>query len=166
MRRYFIGLALLGSLLAGTLAWALDNAPVYLRASEILVEQGSELLADDQYGEARVFFEQALVANPKNALAHIGLGRVHRGLGNVTTGLRYFTVALELEPTNLEALEHQALTYLDRDSVADAEQNLTRIRRICGNNDCETSVRLAAAISAFLSEKLAVDSPEADDNGT
>lgn len=134
---------------------AYAERPEYLRASQTLLKDGIEALEEDDSYRALTLLEQAVVANPKNANAYVGLGRVHVKLGKVKGGLKYFTVALEIEPTNLGALEAEALTFLSIGEVEDAEESLSRISRICGERSCAERDSVTSAISNFQDQKVA-----------
>ncbi|MCH8861609.1 MAG: hypothetical protein IID51_03765 [Proteobacteria bacterium] len=131
----------------------------FVRAAETLVVAGNEALAEDEAYGALTLFEQAIVANPKNADAYVGLGRVHVKLGKTQSGLNYFSVALEIEPTHLSALEAEAITFLSIGEIEDAEETLSRISRICGERFCPEQNSVTAAISSFQEKKIA-DSTE------
>lgn len=127
----------------------------YVRASETLLKAGSEALERDDSYEALTLFEQAIVANPKNADAYVGLGRAHVKLGKVKSGLNYFTAALDIEPTHLGALEAEAMTFLSIGEVEDAEDTLAKIDRICGERTCAERENVTSAISGFQAQKVA-----------
>lgn len=131
----------------------------YVRAAEILLKAGGEALAAEETYEALTLFEQAIVANPKNADAYVGLGQVHVTLGKNKGGLKYFAMALEIEPTHLGALEAEAMTFLSIGEIEDAEDTLARIGRICGEDSCAERDSVAGAISSFQARKIA-DSSE------
>lgn len=137
-------------------AWA-ENSQVYLEASAKLTSEGETAAAEDRLEDALLLYEQAVVANPKNVSAYVGLGQVHGALGNLGTSLKYFSVALDIEPTNLPALEAQALAFLERDEVDKAEEGLTKIRRICQGDDCDAANRLTRAIGDYLNENVRAD---------
>lgn len=134
-----------------------DNAPAYIRASVELADQGRAAAADERLSDALLLYEQAVVANPKNVTAYIGLGQVHELYGNLTTSMKYYDVALELEPTSLPALEAQAMVYLQRDEVDRAEENLTLIRRVCRDDGCEVANRVTQAIGQYLDDNVRAD---------
>lgn len=131
----------------------------FVRASETLIIAGDEALAVEETYDALRLFEQAIVADPKNASAYVGLGRVHVKLGKTKSGLKYFAVALDIEPTHLSALEAEAITFLSIGELADAEDALSRISRICGERFCAEQNSVTAAISSFQAKKIA-DSTE------
>ncbi len=127
----------------------------FVRAAETLVIAGNEALAEDEAYDALTLFEQAIVANPKNADGYVGLGRVHVKLGKTQSGLNYFSIALDIEPTHLSALEAEAITFLSIGEIEDAEETLSRISRICGEDGCAERDSVASAISSFQARKIA-----------
>lgn len=141
-----------------TAASALAERLEFVRAAETLVKAGGEALAADETYDALTLFEQAIVANPKNANAYVGLGRVHVKLGKTQSGLNYFSTALDIEPTHLSALEAEAITFLSIGELADAEDVLSKISRICGARICAEQDSVASAISSFQAKKIADNS--------
>jgi len=139
-----------------TAAWA-ENSQIYVEASAKLASEGKEAVAEDRLDDALKLYEQAVVANPKNVGAYVGLGEVHGAMGNLGTSLKYFSVALDLEPTNLPALEAQSMAYLKHDEVDRAEEGLTKIRRICQGDGCDAANRLSRAIGDYLNENVRAD---------
>lgn len=130
----------------------------YVRAAQTLLKNGNEALAAEDTYAALALFEQAIVANPKNADAYVGLGRVHVALGKNKGGLKYFSMALEIEPTHLGALEAEAMTFLGIGEIEDAEETLSRISRICGEDSCAERDSVTSAISSFQEKKIAENS--------
>lgn len=130
----------------------------YVRAAQTLLKAGSEALAAEENYQALALFEQAIVANPKNADAYVGLGQVHVALGKTKGGLKYFSVALEIEPTHLGALQAEAITFLSIGEVEDAQDTLSKISRICGEKGCAERDNVASAVSSFQARKIAENS--------
>lgn len=141
---------------AGTSVSA-QTADRYKDISNALVAQGSEILGSDasaaKAGEAQVFFERALVANPANVAALIALGEAHEAQDHTSKGLKYYRKALELEPNNLEALQQQTLAFLKRDLVDEAGGNREKIARLC-RTGCDALTKVEAAIATYQASGL------------
>ncbi|NVJ70740.1 MAG: hypothetical protein HWE08_10330 [Alphaproteobacteria bacterium] len=136
----------MGTMLA--LPAAAQTADKYQSLSRQLVSQAQMALDSEQAAEARVLFERALVANPANVTAMIGLGRTAEAQGLTGRGLRYYRRALEIEPNNRGALEAQALAFLKRDRADRAEDNREKLARLCLKG-CEALNVVTAALDAY-----------------
>lgn len=157
MKRTILAPAVIAAIIVGLSGptWAQSGKIDYVETSKRLVIQGGLALdSSDKYG-AMSLFEQAIVSNPANANAYVGLGRVHGALGNANTSQKYFSTALEIDPVNLGALQGQALFYLSQDNVAEAEKVLNRIKRICGDAGCSEQTSVTEAISGYLEAHVA-----------
>lgn len=154
-----LSLILVVGLTAGSPARA-DVSQKYAKASQTLLEQGRYAVSEDDLYAALDYFERALVANPKNVAVLVALGRTHEKLGSVGTGLKYYRLALEIEPNNLEALKAQSLAFLKKDAVDRAENNRARLERLCADEGCEALSVVEEAIQKHLSEKLAANNNE------
>ncbi len=143
-------------LMAGNFASTAQSDEIdYAAASLQLAREGQIVLGNGDTAGALMLYEQAIVADPKNADAYVGLGRTHIKLERQPRGLKYFGIALEIEPTHLGALEGQALAYLSADDVAEAEKTLTKIRRICADAGCAEDDSVTDAIAGYLEEHVA-----------
>lgn len=123
-----VPLALGGLLAMGGAATATDK---YKDTSRELVVQAHVALTSESAEDAQLLFERALVANPANLQALIGLGKSHEAQGRVGRGLKYYRQALSIDPNAFTALEAQALAFLKRDMVERAEANRDKLARLC-----------------------------------
>ena len=121
-------------------------------ASNTLVGEGDMALADGDLPRALRFYEQAVVSNPQNIEAYIGLGRLYMNARILADSLKYFDIALTLEPTHLGTLELQSYAFLTTDAVDDARSNLAKMEQICFDRDCDETNRVSQAIEDHLSE--------------
>ena len=120
--------ALMGTVASPAFA---QTAEKYRLLSSDLVVKAEAVLKAEEAGEAQVLYERALVANPANVDALIGLGRAHEAQGHVGSGLKYYRKALEIEPNDKDALEVQAIAFLKRNLASKAEGNREKLARIC-----------------------------------
>lgn len=111
---------------------ATQVADKYLEVSEALVVEAKSKLSSSDATEAQELYERALVANPANIQAMIGLGKTHEAQGRVGRGLTYYRKALMIDPNALRALEAQAVAFLKRDMPGRAEDNRDRLAQLCG----------------------------------
>lgn len=110
--------------------------------------EGQRLLAAGDLESAAGFFETALVADPRNANAFIGLGRIARAQELPGKAIGFFREALALDPENRTALAAQGEAMVVRGAVDRARQNLTRLQTVCGTGGCEEIAQLTTAITA------------------
>lgn len=143
--------AVIGTLLSFSAALAQPN-PSLQEVSTILVGEGDSALADGDLAGALRLYEQAVVSNPQNIEAYIGLGRLYLSAEILPSSLKYFNIALSLDPTNLATLELQSYAYLSQDSVDDAQSILMKMEQICIGRTCEEATRVSRAIEDHLQE--------------
>lgn len=117
-------------------------------ASRALQAEGERLVAAGELDQAIGLFETALVADPRNAGAYVGLGRIAVTQQLPGKAIGYFREALMLEPQSRAALAGQGSAYVARGAVDRARRNLASLQRICGADDCPEATTLAATINA------------------
>jgi Tfp pilus assembly protein PilF len=114
--------------------------------SVALTQQGQALAAEARYQEATDLLESALVLDPRNRQAYIGLARSAQGLKLPGKAIKFYFEALKLEPNDIAALAGQGEALVQRGAVERAKQNLTRIKTLCAN-PCPQATQLAAVIA-------------------
>lgn len=115
--------------------------------SRQMESEGRRLLGEGQLDEAAGFFETALVADPRNANAFIGLGQIARAQELPGKAIGFYREALALDPVNRAALVGQGEAMVQRGAVDRARQNLARLQTVCGTGGCEELTRLNSAIT-------------------
>lgn len=137
----------------------------YKDASRLLVNEAAMALTAENAAEAQVLFERALVANPANLDAMIGLGKTHEVQGRVGRGLKYYRQALSIDPNAQPALEAQAIAFLKRDMVERAEANRDKLAKLC-DQGCDALDTVSAALETFRADKAqAADLAQAQIDG-
>lgn len=114
--------------------------------SVALVEQGMKQKASGNYDAATDSLETALVVDPRNRAAFIGLAEIARAKGLPGRAIRLYHEALVLEPNDVVALRGQGEAMVQKGAVEKAKANLERIRTICGTGACNDATLLAAVI--------------------
>ena len=142
-------LLMAGILSAPTAAVAQTSEP-YREISTYLVGEGNSALDEGDLNTARDFFEQAVVSDPQNIDAYLGLGKTHFKADIYSVSLKYYEIALSLDPTSLGALEGQTYVYLAGDSLKAARENLTKLETICFSEDCAEVDRVTSAINDYV----------------
>lgn len=125
----------------------------YQHVSSQLVAEAKAALSMENADDAQYLFERALVANPANTEALLGLGRAHEAQGRVGKGLKYYRQALEIEPNDVKALEAQALAFLKREMFDRADNNRAKLARLCPKG-CKALDTVEVAIEAYLAKDV------------
>ena len=124
-------------------------------ASVAFVKQGYAALEAEKSWDALDLFEKAVVANPRNVSAYIGLGKAHEALSSISGGLKYYGIALELDPRHLTAWEAKVLAHLVISELVQAEEAYSRILAVCADRPCLEGRRAKAAIDAYQAKMVA-----------
>lgn len=127
---------------------AAQTSDKFQSLSRELVAQATVALRAEKPVDARLLFERALVADPANVAALIGLGQTAEVQGLTGRGLKYYRRALEIEPNHKLALKAQALAFLKRDMAGRAEDNRDKLARLCLNG-CEALASVTSAIEEY-----------------
>lgn len=110
------------------------------------LEQGTAAYSAGQLDRATDAYETALVLDPRNRNAFIGLAQVARSQQLPGKAIRYYDEALSLDPKDVTTLQQQGIAMLEKGAVESARGNLARIRESC-KSDCAAASTLASAIS-------------------
>lgn len=121
-----------------------------------LTTEGFALLAQGQTLPAIDRFEAALVADPANARALIGMAQAARAQDLPGKAARFYRIALSIDPADLEALEGQGEVFAQRGAIERARANLEKLRRACGNPACPPARRLEASIAQASAQTAVV----------
>jgi Flp pilus assembly protein TadD len=142
--------ALLAASLFYSSAWAaggsFDSSPPQYKASEF--EQGRSAIDKKDWKGAIGHLEKAMDKDRNNADIHSYLGYAYRNSGNWDEGIKYYQSALALNPNHKGANEYLGQAYLMRGNVALAEEQLTKLDKICGQS-CTEYKMLAIAIADY-----------------
>lgn len=141
-------LALLAALAASPTAEAGKYTERYAKVSEALVAKGKAALEKGDYKAAAQAFEQAVVANPRNALGFTYLGVTKLRMGERPLAKKYFDTALEIDPNQIQALSWAGQADLSASNLESAEAKLRRLSRLCGPN-CIEYKQLSEAVSSY-----------------
>ena len=112
-----------------------------------LLRQGQAALAAGNFQVADDSLETALVVDPRNRQAFVALAQVASRQKLYGQAIRYTNKALALEPNDLNALAVQGEAMVEMGAVARAQQNLAKVRKLCGATACPQGTTLAAAIA-------------------
>ena len=88
-----------------------------------------------------------LKANPKSADGWNLLGYSYRQHGDLKLADTAYDRALKLNPNHIDALSYQGILYVKLGEKSEAQANLAKIGKICGNTTCPQYVALQQALS-------------------
>jgi len=134
------------ALIASTGASQTPDAQLDPRSVSLL-RQGEAAPAAGQFQEADDALETALVVDPRNRSAFVALAKVAQKQKLFGQAIRYTNKALALEPNDVTALSGQGEAMVEMGAGPRAQQNLAKVRQLCGANPCPQATSLAAAIA-------------------
>lgn len=114
--------------------------------SVALLKQGEAALAAGKLAEADDALEAALAADPKNRAAFVTLAKVAMRQKLYGQAIRFTNRALQLEPTDREALSLQGQAMVEAGASARAREVLARLQKLC-TSGCPEAATLSAAIT-------------------
>ena len=114
--------------------------------SVALVQQAQAHSIAGRHSEAVDLLETALAVDPRNRPAFILLGRVSQAQRLPGKAIRFYSLALQLEPNDVDALAGQGEAFVQRGAIERAKKNLERVRTLC-KDPCGQATTLAAAIA-------------------
>ena len=151
---------LISAIIVGfTMPASAQVADDYSAISSKLTAKAVTALSAGDVLTAQTNFERALVADPANVDAMVGLGKAHEAVGRTGKGLRYYRLALDMEPNYIPALEAQAIAFIKAGFADRASANLTVLERLCPET-CGAREKVAQAINENL-DKMAANTTEA-----
>lgn len=115
--------------------------------SVAMMQEGRTAQSAGDLDGATDAFEAALALDPRNRLAYVALAEVARTRGLPGKAIRFYREALLLDPNDLAALRGQGEALVQKGALEKANQNLARIKTICGTRPCNDATVLSAAIT-------------------
>ena len=99
--------------------------------SRAMQAEAERLQAEGHLDQASGYFETALAADPRNADAYVGLGRIAQAQNMPGRAIAYFREALAFDPNSRAIVAAQGEAMAQRGAVEKARQNLARVRTLC-----------------------------------
>lgn len=124
-----------------------DDTGRFEKVSAVLLERGIGAMEKNQAEAARLFWEQAIVANPRNAAAYSYLGLAAQRGGDKEAAKKYFNLALEIDPNELHALSWGGQVDLAAADLEGAQAKLQRLSRLCGPGCAEYKLLSDSVVS-------------------
>ena len=110
------------------------------------------LISAKNYRQALVELKRVDRVVVNNADVNNLLGFASRKLGQYSQAGLYYVKALKINPNHLGALEYQGELFLIQKKVKLAQQNLAKLKGLCGTS-CEEYVDLKKAITVATKKK-------------
>jgi cytochrome c-type biogenesis protein CcmH/NrfG len=110
-------------------------------------KQGEAALAAGKLMEADDALETALAVDPRNRGAFVSLARVAVKQKLFGQAIRLTNKALQLEPTDKDALALQGEAMVEQGATARAGEVLAKLQKLCGTPTCPQAAALSATIT-------------------
>lgn len=137
----------LAVLLAVTSSVSMGQKPVSLDPRSVQwSERGVTAFAAGNLDGATDAYETALVLDPRNRVAFVGLAQVADAQQLPGKAIRYYDEALSLDPQDMNTLRAQGLAMIEKGALESARGNLARIKESCKSR-CDAADQLASAIA-------------------
>lgn len=139
--RHVIALLLLAAV--GTFALAQNETESRPADPAVLIEDGHFYLRNGDCALAQFFFQEAMLRDPSNASAHVGIGRALACQGAYPAAIEAYQAALAIDANHLDALVHLAIAYQNQfqsdpvtfsGRLADALDVIQRAERVRGDD--------------------------------
>ena len=115
--------------------------------SVALTSRAQTLLASGDLTAADDALETALAVDPRNRGAFVTLGKVAIRQKLFGKAIRLTNEALQLEPTDRDALLVQGQAMVELGALPRAKENLAKLQKLCGTAGCAQVATLSAAIA-------------------
>ena len=113
----------------------------------VLIAEGDAALRTGNVQAAIDAFEAALTADPGHTPTLLRLAEAARASGLQGKAIRYYRVAQEREPKNLDALAGEGAALAEKGALAKAREKLAQVEKACGKAACVPAQSLSAAIA-------------------
>jgi len=110
------------------------------------------LIGAKNYRKALIELKKVDAIVKDNADVNNLLGFASRKLGQYSQASGYYLKALKIDPNHLGALEYQGELFLMQKKAKLAQQNLAKLKRLCGTS-CEEYQDLKKAVSLATKKK-------------
>ncbi len=114
--------------------------------SMTLLSKGEAAAKAGNLDAAADTLETALAVDPRNRGAYVALAEVTRERGMPGKAIRLYREALNLDPNDVRALRGEGEALVARGAVAQAKNDLAKIKRICAKA-CPEAAALEAVIA-------------------
>ena len=114
--------------------------------STALVQQAQTQSAAGRFDEANDLLETALAVDPRNRAAFVTMARVAMKQKLFGQAIRLTNKALQLEPTDRDALSVQGTAMVELGADARAKEVLAKLQKVC-TSGCPQLAELNAAIT-------------------
>jgi Flp pilus assembly protein TadD len=118
------------------------------------IAAGRKAIETKDFKSAVGHLTKAVQEDPNNADAHTMLGYSYRKLGTFDKSMEHYQTALKIDANNRSAHEYLGELYLDMNQPANAEKQLTALKKACPFfGKCEEYDDLKEAIEKYKTKK-------------
>src|SRR6476469_81059 len=135
-----------GLMLAAPVASQRADDQILPRSLE-LQHQAKDLVSAGKLESAEDLLESALAVDPRNRGAFVDIARVAEKQHLFGKAIRYTNKALLLEPTDRDAIAVQGEAMVEMGATARAQQNLAKLKQLCGTGACPQATQLSMVIA-------------------
>lgn len=114
--------------------------------ASIFMKKGDDSRQANQLSEAIGWYETALAVHPRNRKAYIALAQIAEQQLLTGKAITLYKEVLEINPNDQTALIQQGRLFAMKGAVERAEDNLARLKLLCGVN-CNANETLKVAIT-------------------
>lgn len=114
--------------------------------AEIFMQRADAASQAGEYDEAIGLYETALALHPRNRRAYIGLAQIAEAQMLNGKAITLYKEVLEINPNDQTALVQQGRIFAQKGAIGRAEENLARLKILCGVN-CAANESLSIAIN-------------------
>jgi Tfp pilus assembly protein PilF len=112
-----------------------------------LDHQARQLMSAGKLEQAEDMLETSLAVDPRNRGAFVDMARVAEKQHLFGKAIRMTSKALEMEPSDPDAIAVQGVAMVEMGATARAQANLQKLQTICGGKGCSQIAELSAAIT-------------------
>lgn len=124
-----------------------DQGIAISEASTAMQHQAETLRRNGDLEGAVGYYETALVADPRNISALVGLGDLARDRELPGKAVTYYRDALSQQPDNRDALAGLGAAYVARGATDRARATLAQLQQLCGEAACPQVAALTHALN-------------------
>ena len=121
-------------------------------ASNNYFEDGKKFFNLKKYDKSKLSLYQSIIFNPQDVNAYIYLAKIFNYEENETEYEKYLTIALDLDPTNEEALVMQIDLRIKQSDINQSNELIEKLKLVCQKH-CSKLENFKSRVSDLSLEK-------------
>ena len=134
----------------GEITWA-QLEGMTIDEAYAMAEMGYTFLEQGRVEDAKTIIEGLVIGNPYDAYLHALLGTIYAREDNEEDAVEEFSIALGLDPENVDALVARGELFLRHGEFEDAMEDLNKAIELDPNNEHPSTLRARALAAATAS---------------